>query len=110
MLNITDVIGGNNPNQYFCMTLSGTLVDPNDYIYNKIAPEDNVTSFASDNVENIKARFDEMNTCIFPTYPVFYVIAKDVSIRFTAPQMLEEYNRALRENRNEIKDKGSERK
>ena len=30
---ITDVIGGDNPNQYFCLTLPGTLVDPTDYTY-----------------------------------------------------------------------------
>lgn len=30
---ITDVIGGDNPNQYFCLTLPGTLIDPRDYTY-----------------------------------------------------------------------------
>lgn len=49
---------------------------------NKIAP-DNDTSFASDNTEAVQKRFREMNECIFPAYPVSFVIAKDVSIRFT---------------------------
>ncbi|MEY8334473.1 hypothetical protein AALB53_15415 [Lachnospiraceae bacterium 47-T17] len=30
---ITDVIGGDNPNQYFCMTFPGTLIDAADYQY-----------------------------------------------------------------------------
>lgn len=30
---ITDVIGGDNPNQYFCMTLPGTLIEAADYQY-----------------------------------------------------------------------------
>lgn len=50
---------------------------------NKIAP-DNDTSFASDNMEAVRKRFKEMNECIFPAYPVSFVIAKDVSIRFTS--------------------------
>lgn len=49
----------------------------------KIAP-DNTTSFASDDLEAVQKRFREMNECIFPAYPVSFVIAKDVSIRFTS--------------------------
>ena len=30
---ITSVIGGSNPNQFFCMSLPGTLVDPTQYSY-----------------------------------------------------------------------------
>ncbi len=45
---------------------------------------DNDTSFTSGNPEEIKKRFAEMNECIFPTYPVAFVIAKDVSIRFVS--------------------------
>ncbi|MBO4998753.1 MAG: hypothetical protein J6D02_12225 [Lachnospira sp.] len=30
---ITAVIGGNNPNQFFCMGLPGTLIDPDEYSY-----------------------------------------------------------------------------
>lgn len=50
---------------------------------NKIAP-DNAVSFTEGDVEDIKKRFDEMNTCIFPSYPVAFVIAKDVTIRFSS--------------------------
>lgn len=45
---------------------------------------DNDTSFTSGNPEEIKKLFAEMNECIFPTYPVAFVIAKDVSIRFVS--------------------------
>lgn len=54
---------------------------------NKISA-DNDTSFASDNVEEVKKRFADMNECIFPAYPVAFVIAKDVSIRFTSKTSL----------------------
>lgn len=30
---ITAVIGGDNPNQFFCMNLPGTLIDPSQYAY-----------------------------------------------------------------------------
>lgn len=50
---------------------------------NKIAPDNN-TSFASDDLAAVQKRFREMNECIFPAYPVSFVIAKDVSIRFTS--------------------------
>ncbi|MDE6406181.1 MAG: hypothetical protein K2M20_11100, partial [Lachnospiraceae bacterium] len=30
---ITAVIGGDNPNQFFCMSLPGTLIDPSQYAY-----------------------------------------------------------------------------
>lgn len=30
---INDVIGGDNPNQYFCLTLPGTQLSPEDYSY-----------------------------------------------------------------------------
>lgn len=59
-----------------------------DNMYNfsadKISPPDEETSFADDNLEAVKTRFDKMNQCIFPSYPVAFVIAKDVSIRFTS--------------------------
>ncbi|MCD7826900.1 MAG: hypothetical protein LUH14_13245 [Clostridiaceae bacterium] len=45
---------------------------------------DNTTSFASENTEEVKKRFADMNECIFPSYPVAFVIAKDVSIRFSS--------------------------
>ena len=50
---------------------------------NKIAP-DTSADFARDSAQEIQKRFDEMNDCIFPAYPVAFVIAKDVSIRFTS--------------------------
>ena len=49
----------------------------------KIAPSDDV-SFTNGNQEEVQKRFDAMNKCIFPSYPVAFVIAKDVSIRFTS--------------------------
>ena len=51
---------------------------------NKIAPSEEGTSFADDNVAAVKQRFEEMNKCILPSYPVAFVIAKDVTIRFTS--------------------------
>lgn len=54
---------------------------------NKIAP-DNETSFANDNADAVRKRFEEMNECIFPAYPVSFVIAKDVSIRFTSQKAM----------------------
>lgn len=50
---------------------------------NKIAP-DNTTSFTEGDVEEVNKRFDEMNKCIFPSYPVAFVVAKDVTIRFSS--------------------------
>lgn len=49
----------------------------------KIAPSANVP-FGRENVEGIRKRFDEMNKCILPSFPVAFVIAKDVSIKFTS--------------------------
>lgn len=49
----------------------------------KISP-DNTASFTDSDIEEIKKRFDEMNTCIFPSYPVAFVVAKDVTIRFSS--------------------------
>ena len=51
---------------------------------NKIAPSEEGISFANDNIEAVKQRFAEMNECILPSYPVAFVIAKDVTIRFTS--------------------------
>lgn len=45
---------------------------------------DNSTSFTSGSPEEIRNRFAEMKECIFPIYPVAFVIAKDVSIRFVS--------------------------
>lgn len=39
---ITETIGGENPNQFFCMSLPGTILEPNQYSYdvenNEIKP------------------------------------------------------------------------
>lgn len=50
---------------------------------NSIAPI-NRTSFADGASDAVKTRFSDMNKCIFPSYPEAFVIAKDVSIRFTS--------------------------
>ena len=50
----------------------------------RISPVDQSASFTTGNVDAIMERFKEMNKCIFPSYPVAFVIAKDVSIRFTS--------------------------
>lgn len=50
---------------------------------NKIASE-NDTSFADSNTDLVMERFRDMNECILPSYPVAFVIAKDVTIRFTS--------------------------
>lgn len=50
---------------------------------NKISASNDI-SFADSNAEEVQKRFDEMNDCIFPAYPVAFVIAKDVSIRFAS--------------------------
>jgi hypothetical protein len=36
------------------------------------------------NKENIFAKMKQMNSCIFPCYPVSFIVAKDVTIRFTS--------------------------
>lgn len=51
---------------------------------NKISPEDDSTSFANPDPTLVRERFKQMNECIFPSYPVSFVIAKDVTIRFTS--------------------------
>lgn len=42
-----------------------------------IAPAEDYTSFSSE-------RFEKMNQCVFPCFPVAFVIARDVTIRFSA--------------------------
>ncbi len=53
----------------------------------KIAPVD-TTSFASENKEEVQKRFNSMNECIFPCYPVSFVIAKDVTIKFSSQKAM----------------------
>lgn len=49
----------------------------------RISPE-NETSFADTDTEKVLDRFKQMNECVFPCYPVSFVIAKDVTIRFVS--------------------------
>lgn len=43
----------------------------------RISPEKSYTEFSD-------KRFDEMNKCVFPCYPVAFVIARDVTIQFSS--------------------------
>lgn len=49
----------------------------------RIAPE-NETSFADTDTEKVLDRFKQMNECVFPCYPVSFVVAKDVTIKFVS--------------------------
>lgn len=49
---------------------------------NKISP-DISTSFTGNNMDDVQKCFEEMTKYTFPFYPVAYVIAKDVVIRFS---------------------------
>lgn len=49
----------------------------------RIAPNNDV-SFAEGDDIAVKERFRQMNQSIFPAYPVAFVVAKDVSIRFSS--------------------------
>lgn len=49
----------------------------------RIAPESDV-SLSKGEVNEIRERFSEMNKSILPAFPVAFVIAKDVSIKFTS--------------------------
>ncbi len=44
----------------------------------RIAPSKEYTAFSDE-------RFNEMNSCVFPCYPTAFVIARDVTLRFTPP-------------------------
>ncbi len=50
---------------------------------NRIAPDNDVSFTEGDDVA-VKERFRQMNQSIFPSYPVAFVVAKDVSIRFSS--------------------------
>ncbi len=43
----------------------------------RIAPSKEYTAFSDE-------RFNEMNSCVFPCYPTAFVIARDVTLRFTS--------------------------
>ena len=49
----------------------------------RIAPESDV-SLSQGEVDKIRERFSDMNKSILPAFPVAFVIAKDVSIKFTS--------------------------
>lgn len=51
---------------------------------NKISPSDDSISLTGSEMNLVKERFKQMNECIFPSYPVAFVIAKDVTIKFTS--------------------------
>lgn len=53
----------------------------------KIAPSDSV-GFSSGDKSQVEKRFQKMADCLFPSYPVAFVVAKDVSIRFTSGSAL----------------------
>lgn len=42
------------------------------------------TSFADQDTEKVRDRFKQMNECVFPCYPVSFVVAKDVTIKFVS--------------------------
>lgn len=44
----------------------------------------NTASFADKDTEKVRNRFKEMNECVFSCYPVSFVIAKDVTIKFVS--------------------------
>lgn len=49
----------------------------------RISPA-SATSFADQDTEKIRDRFKQMNECVFPCYPVAFVVAKDVTIKFVS--------------------------
>lgn len=49
----------------------------------RVAPAASVP-FGDSNLEEVQKRFNEMNSSILPAFPVAFVIAKDVSIKFTS--------------------------
>ncbi len=51
----------------------------------RISPT-NTTSFADENTEMVRDRFKQMNECVFPCYPVSFVVAKDVTVRFVSQE------------------------
>lgn len=38
--------------------------------------------------EDLQKRFDSMNECVFPCYPVAFVVAKDVTIKFSSQESM----------------------
>lgn len=42
------------------------------------------TAFADQDTEKVRDRFKQMNECVFPCYPVSFVVAKDVTIKFVS--------------------------
>ena len=49
---------------------------------------DNQTSFHDSDPNNVKARMDAMNKCVFPCYPTAFVVAKDVTVKFVSQQAI----------------------
>lgn len=49
----------------------------------RISPA-STTSFADQDTEKVRDRFKQMNECVFPCYPVSFVVAKDVTIKFVS--------------------------
>lgn len=52
-----------------------------------IAPTDE-TDFHSDNTQAVLERMKKMNDCVFSCYPTAFVVAKDVTIKFTSAEAL----------------------
>lgn len=53
----------------------------------RISPA-STTSFADQETEKVRDRFKQMNECVFPCYPVSFVVAKDVTIKFVSQDAL----------------------
>lgn len=52
-----------------------------------IAPTDE-TDFHNDNTQAVLERMKKMNDCVFSCYPTAFVVAKDVTIKFTSAEAL----------------------
>lgn len=52
-----------------------------------IAPTDE-TNFHTDNTQAVLERMKRMNDCVFSCYPTAFVVAKDVTIKFTSAEAL----------------------
>lgn len=49
----------------------------------RISPA-STTGFSDQDTEMVRDRFKQMNECVFPCYPVSFVVAKDVTIKFVS--------------------------
>lgn len=49
----------------------------------RISPA-STTGFSDQDTEKVRDRFKQMNECVFPCYPVSFVVAKDVTIKFVS--------------------------